>query len=412
MSLTHTQVKSLRPTPQAIEKKRADKYTDGDGLQLWVRYTGVKSWVKAYRWNNKQQTYTIGTYPAISLAEARQINSDIQDLIKRGINPKEQKKEQEAKKDNSLLFNTIAQRWHDERKAHIAHTTYSRDYSQYERDIKPAIGNMLITEITPPDILAIGKAVEARGATDMARRAIRQTGQIFKQAIREGLVTFNPANDLTEALQPRKVKHHSRITAQQLPKLLQDIDSYDGDILVRLGLWFMCYTFVRTQELRFMEWSEIDYKNKVWRIPAEKMKMERPHLVPLAPQVMKLLKQIKKLGFSDKYVFFNTTTHKPYSTNAFITALWRMGYKGRMTGHGFRGLASTTLHEQGYRHDAIELQLAHEQENKISKAYNGAQHLPYRVQMMKDWADHVDNAFAGKTDNLIMMPKSKKVQNS
>ena len=412
MSLTHTQVKSLRPTPQAIEKKRADKYTDGDGLQLWVRYTGVKSWVKAYRWNNKQQTYTIGTYPAISLAEARQINSDIQDLIKRGINPKEQKKEQEAKKDNSLIFNTIAQRWHDERKAHIAHTTYSRDYSQYERDIKPAIGNMLITEITPPDILAIGKAVEARGATDMARRAIRQTGQIFKQAIREGLVTFNPANDLTEALQPRKVKHHSRITAQQLPKLLQDIDSYDGDILVRLGLWFMCYTFVRTQELRFMEWSEIDYKNKVWRIPAEKMKMERPHLVPLAPQVMKLLKQIKKLGFSDKYVFFNTTTHKPYSTNAFITALWRMGYKGRMTGHGFRGLASTTLHEQGYRHDAIELQLAHEQENKISKAYNGAQHLPYRVQMMKDWADHVDNAFAGKTDNLIMMPKSKKVQNS
>lgn len=412
MSLTHTQVKSLRPTPQAIEKKRADKYTDGDGLQLWVRYTGVKSWVKAYRWNNKQQTYTIGTYPAISLAEARQINSDIQDLIKRGINPKEQKKEQEAKKDNSLLFNTIAQRWHDERKAHIAHTTYSRDYSQYERDIKPAIGNMLITEITPPDILAIGKAVEARGATDMARRAIRQTGQIFKQAIREGLVTFNPANDLTEALQPRKVKHHSRITAQQLPKLLQDIDSYDGDILVRLGLWFMCYTFVRTQELRFMEWSEIDYKNKVWRIPAEKMKMERPHLVPLAPQVMKLLKQIKKLGFSDKYVFFNTTTHKPYSTNAFITALWRMGYKGRMTGHGFRGLASTTLHEQGYRHDAIELQLAHEQENKISKAYNGAQHLPYRVQMMKDWADHVDNAFAGKTDNLIIMPKSKKVQNS
>lgn len=412
MSLTHTQVKSLRPTPQAIEKKRADKYTDGDGLQLWVRYTGVKSWVKAYRWNNKQQTYTIGTYPAISLAEARQINSDIQDLIKRGINPKEQKKEQEAQKDNSLFFNTIAQRWHDERKAHIAHTTYSRDYSQYERDIKPAIGNMLITEITPPDILAIGKAVEARGATDMARRAIRQTGQIFKQAIREGLVTFNPANDLTEALQPRKVKHHSRITAQQLPKLLQDIDSYDGDILVRLGLWFMCYTFVRTQELRFMEWSEIDYKNKVWRIPAEKMKMERPHLVPLAPQVMKLLKQIKKLGFSDKYVFFNTTTHKPYSTNAFITALWRMGYKGRMTGHGFRGLASTTLHEQGYRHDAIELQLAHEQENKISKAYNGAQHLPYRVQMMKDWADHVDNAFAGKTDNLIMMPKSKKVQNS
>lgn len=270
---------------------------------------------------------------------------------------------------------------------------------------------MLITDITPPDILAIGKKIEARGATDMARRAIRQTGQIFKQAIREGLVTFNPANDLIEALQPHKVKHHSRVTAQQLPKLLQDIDAYDGDTLVKLGLWFLCYTFVRTQELRFMEWSEIDYKHNLWRIPADKMKMDRLHIVPLAPQVMQLLQQIKQLGFSDQYVFFNTSTRKPYSTNAFITALWRLGYKGRMTGHGFRGLASTTLHERGYRHDAIELQLAHEQENKISKAYNGAQHLDYRIKMMNEWANYIDDAYAGKIDNLIVMPKAQKIQN-
>lgn len=402
MSLTHTQVKSLKPTPQAIEKKRADKYTDGDGLQLWVRYTSVKSWIKAYRWNGKQQTYTIGTYPTISLAEARQLNSEIQDLIKRGINPKEQKKENKDDKDDLLLFNTIAQRWHDERKPHIAELTYKRDYSQYERDIKPAIGQMLVTEITPPDILAIGKAVEARGATDMARRAIRQTGQIFKQAIREGLVTFNPANDLTEALQPHKVKHHSRVTSQQLPKLLQDIDTYDGDILVKLGLWFLCYTFVRTQELRFMEWSEIDYKNNLWRIPAEKMKMDRPHIVPLAPQVMQLLQKIKQMGFSDQYVFFNTSTRKPYSTNAFITALWRLGYKGRMTGHGFRGLASTTLHEQGFMHEAIELQLAHEKENKICKAYNGAQHLTYRKDMMNKWANYIDDSFNGDKNSKLI----------
>ena len=406
MSLTHTQVKSLKPTPQAVENKRADKYSDGNGLQLWVRYTGVKSWIKAYRWNGKQQTYTIGTYPTISLAEARRLNSEVQELIDRGTNPKEQKKEQEEKQDGSLLFDTIAQRWHEDRKAHIAHTTYSRDYSQYERDIKPAIGQMLITDITPPYILAIGKNIEARGATDMARRAMRQTGQIFKQAIREGLVNFNPANDLTEALQPRKVKHHSRITAQQMPKLLKDIDSYDGDILVKLGLWFMCYTFVRTQELRFMEWSEIDYKAKIWRIPAEKMKMDRPHLVPLAPQTMAILEQIKALGFSDQYVFFNTSTRKPYSTNAFITALWRMGYKGKMTGHGFRGLASTTLHEQEFMHEAIELQLGHEKENKISKAYNGAQHLPYRTKMMNEWANFIDDAYAGKIDESIVMSQT------
>ena len=407
MPLTHTGINKLSPSPTSIETKRPDKHSDGNGLQLWVRYTGVKSWISAYRWQGKQQTLTIGTYPIMSLQNARQRNIEIKRLLADGINPKEDKKKTQANSDGSKAFDTLAQRWHDDRKAHIAPNTYNRDYSQYQRDIKPVIGHMNIEDITAPDVLAIGKAVEARGATDMARRAIRQTGQIFKQAIREGLINHNPANDLTEALKPHKVKHHSRITSQQLPKLLQDIEAYGGDLLVKLGFWVMCYTFVRTQELRLMEWSEIDHKAKIWRIPAEKMKMDRPHLVPLAPQVIAILKQIKELGFSDKYVFFNPSTHKPYSTNAFITALWRMGYKGRMTGHGFRGLASTTLHEQEYMHEAIELQLAHEKENKISKAYNGAQHLPYRTKMMNEWANYIDDAYAGKTDNLIVMPKAQ-----
>ena len=395
MSLTDSQIKRLKPS-DTCTPSRPDKYSDGNNLRLWVRSTGSKVWVSDYKYANKRQSLTIGKYPAMSLADARQRNQQIKDLIAQGINPKQDKKRLQADTDDTKTFDALAQRWHKDRKPHIAPTTHSRDYSQYQRDIKPTIGHLNIDEITSPDILAIGKAVEARGATDMARRAIRQIGQIFKQAIREGLTTHNPATDLTEALQPHKVKHHSRITSQQLPKLLQDIDAYGGDVLVKLGFWFMCYTFVRTQELRLMEWSEIDYKAKIWRIPAEKMKMDRPHLVPLAPQAMKILKQIKAMSFSDKYVFFNTTTRKPYSTNAFITALWRMGYKGRMTGHGFRGLASTTLHEQEFMHEAIELQLAHEKENKISKAYNGAQHLPYRTDMMHQWAKFIDDAYAGK----------------
>ena len=410
MPLTHTGINKLQPSSTSIATKRPDKHSDGNGLQLWVRYTGVKSWISAYRWQGKQQTLTIGTYPVMSLQNARQRNIEIKRLIADGVNPKDDKKKTQTDNDGSRAFDTIAQRWHDDRKAHIAPTTYSRDYSQYQRDIKPVIGHMNIEEITAPDVLAIGKAIEARGASDMARRAIRQTGQIFKQAIREGLTTHNPANDLTEALKPHKVKHHSRITSQQLPKLLQDINAYDGDVLIKLGLWFMCYTFVRTQELRFMEWSEIDYQAKIWRIPADKMKMDRPHLVPLAPQTMALLEQIKALGFSDQYVFFNPSTRKPYSTNGFITALWRMGYKGKMTGHGFRGLASTTLHEQEYMHEAIELQLAHEKENKISKAYNGAQHLPYRTKMMTKWANFIDDAYAGKIDNLIRADFKQKEQ--
>ena len=401
MPLTHTVINKLQPSPTSIATKRPDKHSDGNGLQLWVRYTGVKSWISAYRWQGKQQTLTIGTYPVMSLQNARQRNIEIKRLIADGINPKEDKKRQQSDNDGSRTFDTIAQRWHDDRKAHIATTTYSRDYSQYQRDIKPVIGHMNIEDITAPDVLAIGKAIEARGAPDMARRAIRQTGQIFKQAIREGLTTHNPANDLTEALQPHKVKHYPRVTSQQLPKLLQDIDAYGGHLLVRLGFWVLCYTFVRTKELRLMEWEEIDYKAKIWRIPADKMKMDRPHQVPLAPQVLAILEQIKALGLSDKYVFYNIERHQPYSENAFSNALKRMGYKDKMTGHGFRGLASTTLHEQEFKHEAIEAQLAHEKENKVSKAYNGAQYLAYRTDMMHQWANFVDAAFAGKVDNII-----------
>ena len=150
-----------------------------------------------------------------------------------------------------------------------------------------------------------------------------------------------------------------------------------------------------------MEWQDIDFKRGLWTIPADKMKAGRLHIVPLAPQAIAILEQIKALGFSDQYVFFNTSTRKPYSQSAFINALWNMGYKGKMTGHGFRGLASTTLHEQEYMHEAIELQLAHDRENKISAAYNGAQHLKYRTKMMIEWANFIDDAYAGKIDNVI-----------
>ncbi|WP_201616458.1 tyrosine-type recombinase/integrase [Psychrobacter urativorans] len=410
MALTHNIINKLVPSDKCAPN-RPDKHSDGDGLQLWVRHTGNKVWISAYRWQGKQQTLTIGKYPTLTLQSARQRNLELKRLIDDGVNPKDHRKQQQATQDGSKLFDNIAQSWYAERKTYLAESTFFRNYSAYERDIKPAIGHKVIDDITPPDVLAIGKAVEQRGANEMARRTIREVGQIFKHAIRTGLATSNPAIDLTEAIKPHRTKHHSRINAQQLPKLLQDINNYDGDVLVRLGLWFMCYTFVRTNEIRYMEWQDVDFRRGLWTIPAEKMKARRLHIVPLAPQVIELLKQIKELGFSAEYVFFNPSTRKPYSQNAFITALWRLGYKGRMTGHGFRGLASTTLHEQGFMHEAIELQLAHDRENKISKAYNGAQHLPYRVDMMNKWANYIDDAFAGKTDNLIMMPKAEKIQN-
>ena len=390
MSLTHTIINKLTPSEKCTPS-RPDKHSDGDGLQLWVRHTGNKVWVSAYRWQGKQQSLTLGKYPVITLQQARQRNLEIKQLINEGINPKDKKKEKIAKQDGSRLFDTIAQAWYAERKTFLASSTFSRNYSAYTRDVKPIVGHKLIDDITQPDIVAIGKAVEARGANEMARRTMAQVGQIFKHAIRIGLATSNPALGSSGAIKPHRTRNHSRITSREIPQLLRDIESYGGHLPVKLGLLFLCYTFVRTNELRFMQWSEIDYEQKVWRIPANKMKMDRPHIVPLAPQVLTILEQIKQLGFSDQYVFFNSQTKKPYSQNFLINALYNMGYKYQMTGHGFRGLASTTLHEQGFMHEAIDLQLAHEQENKISRAYNGAQHLDYRKDMMNQWADFVDS---------------------
>lgn len=398
MLLNDRKIKALLPSDKCTPNK-PDKVSDGNGLQLWVRTTGSKTWVLDYRLHGKRQNLVIGKYPAMSLQQARLKNNEVRELIKQGIDPKAQKY---TTADSGInQFANLAQQWHDKRKTTIKAGTFSRDYSLYERDIKPFIGDKDITTITPLEILDIAHRIENRGAGDMARRAIGQIGQVFTYAMRLGIVTYNPTYKLSQALTPRQQKNFARITINQLPQLLSDIDSYKGDPLTKLGFYLLAYTFVRTNELRFMQWNEVDWQGKLWRIPAERMKMNRPHIVPLAPQVLDILKQIKDFGLSDTYVFFNSSRQQPYSENVFTNALKKMGYRDVMTGHGFRGLASTTLHERQYMHEAIELQLAHDSESKTSKAYNGAKHLPYRVKMMNEWAKFIDDVKAGKMDNVI-----------
>jgi integrase len=398
MLLNDKKIKALLPSDKCTPNK-PDKVSDGNGLQLWVRTTGSKTWVLDYRLNGKRQNLVIGKYPAMSLQQARLKNNEVRELIKQGIDPKAQKY---TTVDSGInQFANLAQQWHDKRKTTIKAGTFSRDYSLYERDIKPFIGDKDITTITPLEILEIAHRIENRGAGDMARRAIGQIGQVFTYAMRLGIVTYNPTYKLSQALTPRQQKNFARITINQLPQLLSDIDSYKGDPLTKLGFYLLAYTFVRTNELRFMQWNEVDWQAKLWRIPAERMKMNRPHIVPLAPQVLDILKQIKDFGLSDTYVLFNSSRQQPYSENVFTNALKKMGYRDVMTGHGFRGLASTTLHERQYMHEAIELQLAHDSESKTSKAYNGAKHLPYRVKMMNEWANYLDDVKAGKMDNVI-----------
>ncbi len=404
MLLNDKKIKALLPSDKCTPNK-PDKVSDGNGLQLWVRTTGSKTWVLDYRLNGKRQNLVIGKYPAMSLQQARLKNNEVRELIKQGIDPKAQKY---TTVDSGInQFANLAQQWHDKRKTTIKAGTFSRDYSLYERDIKPFIGDKDITTITPLEILDIAHRIENRGAGDMARRAIGQIGQVFTYAMRLGIVTYNPTYKLSQALTPRQQKNFARITINQLPQLLSDIDSYKGDPLTKLGFYLLAYTFVRTNELRFMQWNEVDWQAKLWRIPAERMKMNRPHIVPLAPQVLDILKQIKDFGLSDTYVLFNSSRQQPYSENVFTNALKKMGYRDVMTGHGFRGLASTTLHERQYMHEAIELQLAHDSESKTSKAYNGAKHLLYRVKMMNEWAKFIDDVKEGKVDNMLYFPFSE-----
>lgn len=382
--LTDAHVRKIKP----LEKKK--RYADEKGLYLEVTPSGGRFWRLKYRFNGRESTLTIGSYPEISLAQARRTRDEARIQLYKNIDPNAIKNDRLQQTDESKLFKVLAMEWMEDRKAVIKEATYLRDLSVFEKDIFPALGNMPIDQIKGKDVLACAKKIEARGAQEMAKRSIPLAGRIFRFAIRKGLIENDPTPHLHEALKPRKVKHMARLDISEFPPFLERMDRYHGNPVIKTALQLMTLTFVRTAELRMMEWSEIDFENKIWRIPAERMKMALPHLVPLSTQAIELLKSLLPLTGRKQYVFYNHSTAKPMSSNAILCVIRTMGYNGKMTGHGFRGLASTTLHEQGYMHDAIEIQLAHRVGNAVSQAYNHAQHLEYRVKMMQEWSDFID----------------------
>ena len=382
--LTDAQVRRIKP----LEKKK--RYSDEKGLYLEVTPSGGRFWRLKYRFNGRESTLTIGSYPETSLAQARRTRDEARVQLYKNIDPNAVKNSRLQDTDENKLFKVLAMEWMEDRKAVIKEATYLRDLSVFEKDIFPALGNMPIDQLKGKDVLACAKKIEARGAQEMAKRSIPLAGRIFRFAIRKGLIENDPTPHLHEALKPRKVKHMARLDISEFPPFLERMDRYHGNPVIKTAIQLMTLTFVRTAELRMMEWSEIDFDNKIWRIPAERMKMALPHLVPLSTQAIELLKSLLPLTGKKQYVFYNHSTAKPMSSNAILCVIRTMGYNGKMTGHGFRGLASTTLHEQGYMHDAIEIQLAHRVGNAVSQAYNHAQHLEYRTKMMQDWSDFID----------------------
>lgn len=394
MKLTDPIIKAAKP------KDKPYKLSDGDGLVLLVQPNGSKWWRFRYRYNDKEKMLSIGTYPEVTLKGARLLRVTASGLLKQGIDPSRHRQEQKQiaaiAAENS--FESVARLWWN----HWKHDKTGRHANcilrRLETDVFPAIGHKTVNEITATGLIAMVRNVESRGALDIAKRVLTMCGQVMRYAVAHGLAERNPAADIkpSDVLKPAKKTNYARLDEKELPELLRKIDAYDGQPLTGLALRLMALTFVRTGELIGARWDEIELDKKQWRIPAERMKMKTPHIVPLSDQAMAVLTEIKNLEADETLLFPSERRDgKTMSNNTILYALYRMGYHSRMTGHGFRGIASTILHERGCNHDHIELQLAHAERNQVSAAYNHAVYLEPRAQMMQEWADYLDAIKAG-----------------
>lgn len=376
---------------QAKPRDSSYPLSDGGGLFLWVTPAGGKSWRWQYRFGGKRKLMTFGPYPAVSLANARKLHLEARETLVAGIDPMAQRKAQ--KKADTLTFLAVAQKWYLHWKPSRTEKHAKEVWRRLEQDIFPSLGGIPADALTATHVRDCIKAIEARGALDIAKRQLQKCSQIMRYAVVHDLAERNPVADIrpSDILPARKKRNFSRIDARDLPQLLRDIDGYVGGEHTRLALQLMALTFVRTGELIGALWDEFDFETSKWTIPAGRMKMRSPHIVPLSTQALAILHRLQALSYGRPYVF-PADTGKPthMSNNTILYALYRMGYRGRMTGHGFRGLASTILHEQGWTHEHIELQLAHQERDETSAAYNHALYLPQRAKMMQAWAKHLD----------------------
>ena len=392
--LTDTRIKTAKP------QEKLYKLTDERGLHLSVYPSGSKLWHMRYRYEGKEKTASLGKYPDVTLAQAREKRDKMRKQIANRVDPVDaQRAVKEAKKlAQTNSFEAVARTWYASWSSTKSprHAVYV--LRRLEADIFPVIGLRPVSELQAPELVAMLKAIEKRGALDIAKRAHQTTGQILRYAIAHGLTQRNPAADIkpSDILAPSAKINHARIDAKELPDLLRKIEGYQGTPVTRLAMRLMVLMFVRTGELIGARWDEFDFTDAEWRIPAQRMKMRTPHIVPLPKQAIALLKILHGVTGHRTLLFPGERDHsKPISNNTILKALERMGYKGRMTGHGFRGLASTVLHEHGFEHMHIELQLAHQERDRVSASYNHALYLKPRAKMMQWWADFLDQQLTG-----------------
>jgi len=389
MTLTATAIRNARATGKPL------KLFDGGGLYLLVNPNGSRWWRFKYRRLGKEKLLSFGTFPDISLKDARERRDDARKQLAAGIDPGEHRKARKAALaelgENS--FAVVAREWFAKYSPSWAAGHSDKIIRRLERDIFPWLGGRPIAEIKAPELLATLRRIESRGAIETAHRAQQNCSQVFRYAVATGRAERDLTSDLRGALTPVKERHHASITdPRRVGELMRAIEGYRGSFITKCALGLAPLVFVRPGELRKAEWTEFDLDNAEWRIPAARMKAREQHIVPLSKQAVAILRELHALTGEKAHVFPGVrTAGRAMSENTVNAALRRLGYaKDEMTGHGFRSMASTLLNEQGWHRDAIERQLAHAERNNVRAAYNFAEHLPERREMMQAWADYLD----------------------
>lgn len=396
MPITNTQADNAKPQAKLY------RLNDGNGLQLEVRPSGKKFWIYRYRnpATKKPTVCTIGEYPQVSIKRARAALLEAKGQISDGTDPNTQK-QRDRMHGMGETFRDVALEWFEKRKPKWTEANATQTLQSLELDVFPYIGGRTITELEPPDLLQVIRRIESRGATNKAEKVLRRLRAVFTYAVDTGKAKYNPTPS-TQAMESRpEGKHFNALTRDDLPAFLQDLASYRSEVLRRAVL-FTLLTFARTGSIRAAEWQEIDWERKQWVIPAEHMKMKEAHIIPLSPQAIQLLEELRPFTGNSRLIFYTNHPDKELSNNALLQVIRRIGWKDATTAHGFRALASSTLHDAGFPPHIIEKQLAHTERNKVAGAYNYmAQYLPERIKMMQWWGDFIEAQQHGRGNVLV-----------
>jgi integrase len=388
MPLSDAELRALKPAQKPF------KVSDSGGLFIQVTPNGSKLWRLAYRYQGKQKLLALGAYPAISLRDARRARDDAREQLEAGDDPAHLRKMEKRRERVAAghTFSIVANEWFASQERRWAKSYAVRLRSRLDADLMPEFGERPIASIEPIEVLDAIRKIENRDAIEMARRVMQMASAIFRYGVATSRCMRDPTYDLRGALQHAgPAKRRSSLRADELPEFLRRLDSYDGERTTQLALKLVIHTFVRTSELRFAEWREfedLDGAEPLWRVPPERMKMRRSHLVPLTSEVVAILRQLRQLSGRSRFLFPAETRSGVISENTMIYALYRLGYHGRATVHGFRSTASTILNEKQFNRDWIEAQLAHA-DGSVRSVYNAAEWMPARRKMMAWWSGYL-----------------------